>query len=98
MNENFSNLMPHYNGIMGAGVQLVIDKSDLNQAQELLLSQPKENDLICPNCGSSKVSFGLGSNWIKKFLAVLFSLFIWMPFGNIRSIYYCQDCKTEFKR
>jgi hypothetical protein len=97
-NENFSSLMPHYNGMMGAGVQIIIDEKDMPQAKELLLSEPKESDLECPSCGSSNVSFGLGSNWIKKFLAILFSLFIWMPFGNIKRIYYCQECKTEFKR
>jgi hypothetical protein len=97
-NENFSSLMPHYNGMMGAGVQIVVDKNNLDQAKGLLSSQPKESDLACPNCGSSDVRFGLGSNWIKKFFAVLLSLFVWMPFGNIRSIYYCHDCEIEFKR
>lgn len=97
-NENFSTLMPHYTDIMGAGVQIIIDEKDMPKAKELLLSQSKGNALVCPDCGSANVSFGLGSNWIKKILAVLFSLVIWIPFGNIRSTYYCQDCKTEFKR
>jgi hypothetical protein len=97
-NENFSTLMPHYSGVMGAGIQIIIDEKDMPKAKELLLSQSKENVLVCPVCGSSNVSFGLGSDRIKKILSVLFSLLIWIPFGNIRSIYYCQDCKTEFKR
>lgn len=97
-NENFSTLMPHYSGVMGAGVQIIIDEKDMPKAKELLLPQSKENVLVCPGCGSLNVSFGLGSNRVKVILAVLFSLFIWIPFGNIKCIYYCQDCKTEFKR
>ncbi len=97
-NENFSSFMPHYYGMMGAGVQIIIEEKDLLQANELLLSERKENDLVCPSCGSSNVRFGFGSNWIKKILAVLISLFMWIPFGNIKGIYYCKECKTEFNR
>lgn len=97
-NENFSGLMPHYNGMMGAGVQIIIDEKDMLQAKELLLSSRKEDDLVCPSCGSPNVSFGLGSNKIKKFLAVFLYLFIWVPFGNITRVYYCRECKSEFKK
>jgi len=97
-NENFSNLMPHYNGVMGAGVQIMIEESDLEKAQELILSPSKENGIVCPNCDSSNVQFGLGTNKIKKIFVVLISLLTWIPFGNIKNIYYCQNCKTEFKK
>jgi len=75
-NENFSNLMPHYNGVMGAGVQIVIDENDVEQATALLSSQTKENEIVCPNCGSLNISYGLGTNKFKMFLAVLMSLLI----------------------
>jgi len=96
-NENFSNLMPHYNGMMGAGIQIMIDENDLGKAQELLIPTSKGNGIICPDCSSSDVQFGLGTNKIKKIFVVLISLLAFIPFGNIRNIYYCRNCKTEFK-
>jgi len=96
-NENISNLMPYFNGMMGAGVQIIIEDSDLEKAQELILPILKESEIVCPNCNSSKVVFGLGTNKLKKIFVVLISLFTGIPFGNIRNAYYCQNCKTEFK-
>jgi len=96
-NENFSNLMPHYNGMMGAGIQIMIDENDLVKAQELLLPPSKENGIICPNCSSTDVQFGLGTNKLEKIFVVLISLLAFIPFGNIRNSYYCRNCKTEFK-
>lgn len=97
-NENFSNLMPFYNGIMGSGVQVVIDENDLVRAKELLAYQSKPDEIVCPECGSHNIEFSLGSNKLKKLLAIILSLFCWAPFGNIRNTYYCNDCNTEFKR
>ncbi|MDT3739852.1 MAG: DUF2007 domain-containing protein [Candidatus Kapabacteria bacterium] len=96
-NENISSLIPHYNGIMDAGVQIIINKSDIEQVNELLLSQTKESEIVCPCCGSLNVSFGLGTNKIKKFFVILISLLAWIPFGNLRNSYYCNECKAEFK-
>lgn len=102
-NENFSTIMPMYNGMMGAGVQVMIDESDLERAQELIHANQEdvageENKIVCPNCNSANVQFGLGTNKVKKVLVVLMSLFTFIPFGNIRNSYYCKDCSTEFKQ
>lgn len=98
-NENFSHLMPHYNGMMGAGVQVIIDEADLVQAKALLLAQSEAvNELVCPNCDSVNVGYGLGTNKIKKFFTILLSLAVGMPFGNLKNTYYCHDCKTEFTK
>jgi DNA-directed RNA polymerase subunit RPC12/RpoP len=96
-NENISTLMPYFNGMLGAGVQIIIEDSDLEKAQEIIFSPLKESGIACPNCNSTNVEFGLGTNKLKKIFLVLISLFTWIPFGNIRNIYYCQNCKTEFK-
>ena len=96
-NENFSNLLPIYNGMMGAGVQIMIDDSDLEKAQKLILSPSQEIKIECPFCNSSNIQFGLGSDKIKKIFVILISLFTLVPFGNIKNIYYCKDCKKEFK-
>ncbi|KAF0200776.1 MAG: hypothetical protein FD170_3228 [Bacteroidetes bacterium] len=96
-NENFSNLMPHYYGILGAGIQVMIDESDLEKAQQLTSSQSKVIEIICPNCHSANVTFGFGYNKVKKWFIVILSLFSWVPFGNIRKKFRCEDCKTEFE-
>ncbi len=96
-NENFSNLMPHYNGIMGSGVQIMINDTDLEEAQQLISMQAKANDIVCPHCGSLNVKFGLGKSKVKKLFTIILSLLTWIPFGNIKNTYYCQNCKTEFK-
>jgi DNA-directed RNA polymerase subunit RPC12/RpoP len=96
-NENFSNLMPHYHGIMGSGVQILIDENDFEAAKRLISSHETKDLITCPNCHSSNIKFGFGVKKIKKVLLVILSLLVWTPFGNINSNYYCQDCKTEFK-
>jgi Zn finger protein HypA/HybF involved in hydrogenase expression len=97
-NENFSNLMPHYNGMMGGGVQIIINDLDFENAQKLIEEQLISNEMVCPNCNSDNVSFGLGSSGkIKKIVTIFLSLFVWIPFGNIRNTFYCKDCKTEFR-
>ena len=90
--------MPHYSGVMGAGIQIMIEESDLEKAQELLQTSTKEIEIVCPNCDSTNVQFGLGANKLKKIFVVLLSLLFWIPFGNIKNNYYCQNCKKEFKK
>lgn len=101
-NENFSTLMPMYNGVMGAGVQILIEESDLRQAQELLDANQEQVEtdeylIACPNCKSTNIQFGLGTGKLKKLLVILLSVFTSNPFGNIRNLYLCKDCKTEFR-
>jgi len=94
-NENFSNLMPHYNRIMNSGIQIMISDLDYSKASEILELNTKQ-ERICPNCQSTKIKFSLGKNKIRKICIILISLFIATPFNNLKSVYKCQDCKTEF--
>jgi hypothetical protein len=96
-NENFSSLMPQYNGVMGSGIHILVDESDLEKAQSLISEQDAKTKIECPHCQSSNITFGLGTNKIKKILTIVMSLLFWIPFGNIRNSYYCEDCKNEFK-
>jgi len=94
-NENFSNLMPHYNRIMNSGIQIMISDLEYDKASEILeLNNTQER--ICPNCQSTKIKFSLGQHKIKKIFIILISLFIATPFNNLKSVYKCQDCKSEF--
>jgi len=74
-NENTSNVMPQYTGMMGFGVQVMIDESDLKNAQELIKPQSKSNEVVCPQCHSSNVKYGLGSNKLKKKLILSFETY-----------------------
>jgi len=95
-NENFSSLMPQYNGIMGSGIQIWIDEQDLEAAQEILLRQRTEKEKKCPYCGSVNIGFGLGKKRKKKIWIIILSLLIGIPFGNIKYTYYCKDCSETF--
>lgn len=95
-NENFTTLMPNWNGILGSGIQVMIDEKDSDRALTLIAPQSSESDLKCPNCNSDNVIFGFGYHRFKKIFFVLFSFLNAVPFSNIKQTYYCQNCKTEF--
>lgn len=94
-NENFSNLMPHYNRILNSGIQIMISDLDYDTASKILELNTKQEH-VCPNCQSSKIKFSLGKNKIRKIFVIIISLLISTPFNNLKSVYKCQDCKTEF--
>jgi hypothetical protein len=94
-NENFSNLMPHYNRILNSGIQIMISDIDYDRASEILELNIKQEP-ICPNCQSVNIKFSLGKNKIRKIIVIIISLFIATPFNNLKSVNKCQDCQTEF--
>ena len=94
-NENFTNLMPHYNRILNSGVQIMIFDTDYDKASEILKLNIKEEH-ICPNCQSKNIKFSLGKNKIRKIFVIIFSLLTTTPFNNLKSVYKCKDCQTEF--
>lgn len=97
-NENFTTLMPNLNGMLGAGVQLMVFKYDYNRVYHLLeLGNSKSDVIHCPNCNSSNVRFGLGHNKIGKIAAVILSVLAFVPFNNIKKNFSCSDCQSEFK-
>lgn len=93
--ENFSNLMPHFTGILGAGVQVMIEEKDYEQAKKWIKTN-SQNTTVCPHCNSKNIKTTLGEDKIKKVITILFSMLLAMPFNNIKSISVCADCKTEF--
>ncbi len=94
-NEITSTLVPFYNGMMNAGIQIMINEEDYEKAS-LLINKPLENPVICPNCNSTNIKFGFGKKKGLKILGVFLSVLVEIPFGNIKRNYYCKDCKTEF--
>ena len=96
-NENFTNLMPHMNGMLGSGIQILVDKNDFERATQLLDKGNNRDVQVCPNCNSTNIKYGLGTKHrLKKLFALFIALVIASPVRHIRQTYYCQDCKTEF--
>lgn len=96
-NENFTALMPHLNGMLGAGIQILVHRDDLETAQQIIEKNVNRDITACPNCGSKNISYGLGTtNKVKKTLAIMISLLIAAPTRHVRPTYSCNDCKTEF--
>lgn len=95
-NEISSTLLPGYNGMLNAGVQIMIDEKDFDKASILIPQADSEKQIICPGCNSTNVSYSLGDRKGLKVLSVIFSLFASTPFANIKRKYYCKDCKTGF--
>jgi hypothetical protein len=96
-NENFTNLMPHMNGILGSGIQILVDTDDLERAKEILDKRRLKDIETCPECGSKNIKYGLGTTHKgSKLFALILSLLITSPTRHIRQTYYCNDCKSEF--
>lgn len=98
-NENFTNLMPHFNNIMGNGVHVFIFEKDLAQAKEVIKDKlyGEEVNPICPFCGSDDIRLGLGEKkWLKGF-NIFISLLMVIPLGNLKPKYFCKNCHKEVK-
>lgn len=96
-NENFTNLLPQYNNMFGAGIQVMILESDYDKAKELLKDKlaPNMNDMICPHCESNDIGVGIRRNKGLKFLNALITILFIMPMGNVKPEYYCKACNKE---
>ena len=96
-NENFTTLMPHLNGMLGSGIQILVDKDDYDRAKQILDKRNNKELQFCPNCNSTNIKYGLGTKHrLKKLLALGIALAIASPFRHIGQTYYCRDCKAEF--
>lgn len=97
LHEHFAGIMPHYAGVLGSGVQVLVRCKDFEQARdELKTNQPQTAKVLCPQCSSQNVRVGLGHAKAKKIIIMVLSMLIWVPFGNIRSHFICRDCKKVF--
>jgi hypothetical protein len=98
-NENFTNLMPLYNNMLGSGIQIIINENDIDRARAILKDkiEPNNKVLVCPNCGSENIGLGLGKRKAFKIFNIIIALLSFFPIGNLKPVYYCKDCKTEIK-
>ena len=104
-NENITNLLPLYNTMLNSGIQIYVSEEDLLRAQEIIKDklEPDNTEIICPHCGSNKISLGIGKHKWMKFFNIFIILFgtllmgMLTPMGNLKPKYYCKECKEEIK-
>lgn len=97
-NENFTNLMPIYNGMMGAGIQVMVKEIDLDNARKIINDKlnPSNTNLTCPNCDSNQIKIGIGKKKSLMLTNIFLAILTAIPFGNIKPKYFCKSCKQEF--
>jgi Protein of unknown function (DUF2007). len=98
-NEHTSTMLPHFYGMLGHGIQIMVSETDYEKAKEILAVRQNENQIrTCPNCGSSNIGFGMrGKKRLGVRLLIFLSLFVVVPMGNIKNKYYCKDCGEDFE-
>jgi len=97
-NENISTMLPHLQGILGHGVQVMVREEDYPKAKEILDTHQNESKILkCPHCGSENIGFGMrGKNRIRDRIVIVFSFLFAAAVGNIKNKYYCKDCNESF--
>lgn len=97
INENFTNLMPHFHNMLGSGVIIKVTDIDYPQAKKLLDEfWPDAKTPVCPHCGSENLQYGLGRKKAKAWLLILVSILSFIPFNNIKPHHICKTCGSEF--
>ena len=97
INENFTSLMPNFYGMLGAGVQVIVNRKDYEKSLIIIQDELKPKEVvICPNCQSKNIEITLGTKRWNKFVIMLLSILAFLPFNNIKTSYHCRDCQTDF--
>ena len=86
--------MPSLFGILGSGVQVIVQEKDLEEAKQII---GLTDQIVCPSCGSPAVTNAMQKGK-KKGLAFLIALLFSGPIGNLLGDYRCTECGTEFRR
>lgn len=98
-NEHMSNLFP-LAGPLGNDIQIQVVEPDFEVARNILNKLKANTDTIrCPNCDSLHVKYGLGiTNRLKRIVFLVMATVFWVPIAKVLFVYYCLDCKTEFRK
>jgi hypothetical protein len=96
--EHTSTLLPHMNGMLGIGIQVMVDERDLQKAGEILLRDKEDSQInSCPYCGSEDIGYGIGGKKkTKNLINIVLSVFSGTPVNHVKSRYYCRHCKEDF--
>jgi hypothetical protein len=98
-NENMNNLFP-LSGPLAILINIQVAKADEEVALNVLNKIRTDTDtVLCINCSSMNVKFGLGpKNRFKKLLFLAMAALFWVPVAKMHLVYYCCDCRTEFRK
>jgi|SRR5690606_8986274 len=97
VNEYFTTLMPVYNKMFGAGIQIVVPYSEKEKALNICSDYLGEHSCsVCFNCSSTEIGYGLGKRKKSKLALIIISFLLGIAFNNINNTYYCKNCKSEF--
>jgi hypothetical protein len=97
VNENMANIFPTYQGFLGSGMMIMVDKDDYERALEILNRKPPhEVKPHCPFCGSENIADGSGRITLRFLLMMAVALFVLFsgPGGGMRK--HCKDCHKDF--
>jgi predicted RNA-binding Zn-ribbon protein involved in translation (DUF1610 family) len=100
-NENTINTEPAWSNALG-GVKLLVQSENAIKAKEILNAIPeysfddKGELLICPTCGSQKITMVTTIKDFKSFFAFIYGLLtLSMPLFS-KQKYKCESCSFEF--
>jgi hypothetical protein len=96
-NENISTILPYLNQMLSGGVQIMVSEEDYEKARQIVSDKidPKNEELVCSECGSKDIKLGVISNKVIIFFSLIVALLMAMPFGNIKPHFYCRKCKHQ---
>ena len=97
-NENFTDLiMPLSNTMLNSGVQVIVKENDFDKASIVIkdMLEPNNEIIVCPHCGSADISLSGGREIGFKLLNMLRSILTIDSIGNMKTKYYCNNCKKE---
>jgi hypothetical protein len=95
-NENMTTLLPHLNGMLGHGIQIMVREEDYQKAKGVI--DNRERITACPDCGSKNIGYGMrGKRRFGDRLLIILSVLFAIPMGNIQNRFYCKDCKADFE-
>ncbi len=93
-NENFTTLMPHLNYLLGSGIRVIVEKSDLEKAVAIVGDGASK--ALCPDCGSENLT-QTGVRNKMSLLMILLSAIVFLPIGNLLKEYQCDSCQHIFR-
>ena len=98
-NEYTSTMLPHLDGMLGHGIQIMVRETDYEKAKGILTAKQNESQTrACPHCGSLDIGFGMkGKKRLLDRLLIFLSVIAAIPMGNIKNKYYCKDCGEDFE-
>lgn len=98
-NENIATLKPHYNDLLGFGIEIMIKEDDLPRALELIKDklEPEQKPIVCTYCGSDWLETRINKNKVQQYFTIIVSMLFARPLRNVNTKYYCKRCRKEIR-